>query len=141
MSQQVIDRTTTRVAGWRDDVQVALVAAGVGALVWVGATRLGGVDLAVGSGTSSHGVGLVSVVVTALVVALAGGGLLRVLERRTARGRRIWTAVAVWVWVLSFAGPLGARHMSGGLVLAGLHLAVGAVVIVGLRRRQHDRVA
>jgi hypothetical protein len=141
MTQQTMVRTTSPVGGRRDDVLVALAAAGMGAVVWVGATQAAGVDLTVGSGSGAHGVGLVSVVVTALVVAVAGGGLLRVLERRTPRGRRIWTAVAVAVWVLSFAGPLGARHASGGLVLAGLHLLVGGVVIVGLRRRHHDRVA
>ena len=45
------------------------------------------------------------------------------------------------MWVVSFAGPAGARTLSAGLTLAALHLVVGAVVIVGLRRRHADRVA
>jgi succinate dehydrogenase hydrophobic anchor subunit len=83
----------------------------------------------------------VSVIVTAVVVTLAAGGLLRVLERRTPRARRLWTGTASAVWVVSFAGPATATTPLAGLALAALHLVVGAVVIVGLRRRHPDRVA
>jgi hypothetical protein len=141
MSQQVMDRTMRPVTGWRADWPVALVAAGVGALVWVAATQVAGVQLAVRSGSSTRDIGVVSVIVTALVVALAAGGLLRVLERRTERGRAVWTAVAAAVWLVSFAGPLGARTAAAGLWLAALHLVVGVVVVVGLRRLHPDRVA
>ena len=84
-------------------------------------------------------VGLVSVVVTAVVVAVAGAGLLRVLERRTPEARRVWTGVAMAVWVVSLVGPASARTVQAALTLAALHLVVGAVVIVGLRRRHADR--
>ena len=43
---------------------------------------------------------------TSLVTALAGWGLLALLERFTARPRTIWTAIAVLVGLLSLAGPL-----------------------------------
>jgi hypothetical protein len=84
---------------------------------------------------------LVSVVVTALVVAVTAAGLLRVLERRTAGALRVWTGIALAVWVVSFAGPAGASSWSAGLTLAALHLVVGAVVIAGLRLRHVGRVA
>lgn len=141
MSQLVEDRATERVSGWNDDVLVGMIAAGVAALVWFGATQVAGVDLAVRSGSGTQHVNVISVIVTTLVVALAGGGLLRALQRRTTKGRSTWTTIALVVWLVSFAGPLGARTPSAGLVLAGMHLVVGAVVIVGLRGRHADRVA
>lgn len=114
------------------DAVVAVVAAGSAALVWA-AARAAGVALEVKAGTEPSEVNVVSVLVTAVVVAGAGAGLLRMLERRTTRARRVWTLVAVVVWAVSFAGPLSATQLSGGAVLAGLHLVVGAVVIIGLR--------
>lgn len=138
MSGTVQDRVVKAVGTWRDDWPVAVVAAGAAAVVWVGAT-VAGVDVAVRSGSSTGDVELVSVVVTAVVVAVVGAGLMRVLERRTPGARRVWTAVALAVWVVSLTGPAGARTLSAGLTLAALHLVVGAVVIVGLRRRHADR--
>jgi hypothetical protein len=141
MSQQVMERKAQTATRWTGDGKVALLAAGAAALVWVVATQAGGVDLAVRSGSGTQHITVVSVVVTTLVVTLAAAGLLRILERRTTRGWAIWTAIAGSVWVVSFAGPLGARSVSAGLVLAALHLLVGAVVVVGLRRHHADRVA
>ncbi|CAI9401701.1 DUF6069 family protein [Nocardioides sp. T2.26MG-1] len=113
---------------------VVVVAAGtVAMLVWLTA-RAAGIDLAVRSGSDSREVGPLSVLLTALVVAAAGVALLRLLERRTAHGVRRWTVVAAAVWVLSFAGPLSATTLSAAVVLAVLHLLVGAVVLGGLRR-------
>ena len=120
---------------WRDVRDVGLLAAGLAAVTWVVATQAAGVDLVVGAGEGRQHVGVASVVVTALVAAYAGGGLLRVLARRTPRGRRTWTAIAVAVLAVSLAGPLGAASLPAGLVLASLHLEVGTVVVVSLRRR------
>jgi hypothetical protein len=108
-----------------------VVAAAVAAGLWLMATAAG-IDLAVHSGDGSRPVGLVSVIVTVVVVAIAAGGLLRVLEPRT-NGLRTWTVIAVTVWALSFLGPLSAISVGAGLVLASMHLAVGAVVVGGLR--------
>lgn len=138
MSETVQDRTAQAVATWRDDWLVAVVATVAAAVVWVGAT-VAGVDVAVRFGSSARGVGLVSVVVAALVVAVAAAGLLRFLERRTPRARRVWTEIASAVWVVSLAGPTAARTASAGVTLAALHLVVGSVVIVGLRRRHANR--
>ena len=138
MSETMQDGARKVVGTWRDDWPVAVVSAGAAAVVWVGAT-VAGVDLAVRSGSSTRDVGLVSAVVTAVVVAVAGAGLLRVLERRTPEACRVWTGVAMAVWVVSLVGPASARTVQAALTLAALHLVVGAVVIVGLRRRHADR--
>jgi hypothetical protein len=138
MGQLVEERTEVRVRRWRDDWPVAVTAAVAGAVVRVLATQVASVDLAVRSGSGTQHVNVVSVIVTALVVAMAGVGLLRFLERRTERGRTTWTAVAVAVWVLSLAGPLGARSLAAGLSLAAMHVVVGAVVVVGLRGHGRD---
>lgn len=137
MSGWVQSQETRQVGSWRDDVALAGLAAGAAAVIWLGA-RAVGVQVAVGSGSGARTIGLVSVVVTATVVTLAAGGLLRVLERRTTRAAGLWTGLALSVLVVSLAGPAGAETRSDGLVLAAMHLAVGAVVIVGLRRR-HPR--
>ena len=128
-------------ASWRDDRPVAVVAAALAAACWVVATQLVGVDLEVRSGGGTQQVNVVSVVVTALVVAVAGAGLLRVLERRAPRALRRWTVVACVVWVVSLAGPASAATVGAGVVLALLHLVVAGVVVLGLRRTHRGRVA
>jgi hypothetical protein len=121
-----------------------VVAAGAAAVGWVLATQVASVDLAVRARSGTQHVNVVSVVVTAVVVAMAGAGLLRFLERRTTHAVRTWTVIASVVWVLSLAGPLGARTVAAGLWLAALHVVVGSVVmgwvvmgwvVVGPRRR------
>ena len=53
---------------------------------------------------------------------------------RSTRGLRVWTILACVVWALSFVGPLGATTVSAGVALALLHLGVGGVLVLGLRR-------
>ena len=140
MSGLVHEQESPRVGSWRDDVPVAVVAAGGATAVWVVARALGA-ELAVHSGSGTQEIGLVSVLVTATVVTLASGGLLRVLARRTTGAERLWTGVALAALAVSLAGPAGAVTLSAGLALAAMHLVVGGVVIIGLRRRLDDRVA
>jgi Family of unknown function (DUF6069) len=74
-------------------------------------------------------------VIAAVLAALAGWGLLALLERFTARPRTIWTAIAVLVGLLSLVGPLStiaSTTVANGLSLALMHLAVAAVLIPGL---------
>ena len=111
--------------------------AGVAYLAW----RAGGVHPTVRSGQGTFGIGLVSVLVTAAVVSVAGLGLLRFLERRDAHGLRAWTLLACFVWIGSLLGPLGASNLSSGLALASLHLVVGSAVVVGARRSRSRGVA
>jgi hypothetical protein len=111
--------------------------AGLAYLLW----RAGGVDPAVRSGNGSFHIGLVSVLVTAAVVSVAGLGLLRFLEKRQVNGLRTWTVIASLVWLFSFLGPLGAVDLTSGLALVNLHLVVGAAVVVGARRSRQCGVA
>ena len=82
MSQPVMEPTTRPVTRWRADWPVALGAAGVGALVWVGATQVAGVQLAVRSGSSTRDIGVVSVIVTALVVGGAASLVIWLMVQR-----------------------------------------------------------
>jgi uncharacterized membrane-anchored protein len=103
--------------------------AGLTYLVW----RAAGVVPTVRTGQGTSDVGLISVLVTAAVVSVAGLGLLRFIEKRDARAVRTWTLIAALVWLFSFLGPLGAADLSSGLALASLHLVVGAAVVFGAR--------
>ncbi|APX32625.1 hypothetical protein BH708_07725 [Brachybacterium sp. P6-10-X1] len=113
---------------------VAALAAAVaaGLLVWVMAAVLGGLQLAVaGFGQS---VGPFSVTAAALLGG-AAGWLLLVLLRRRPGGRARWTRIGIGVLVLSLVGPI-ASGAAGAvlLVLEVMHLLVGTVLILGLRR-------
>jgi hypothetical protein len=138
MSQQVQERDVRVSSRAPADGAVVLLAAGLAAVAWAVATQLAGIALTVRSGSGTTNVNVVSVIVTVAVVGLAGAGLLRLLERRTASALRIWTGIAVAVWVVSLAGPLGASTLAAGLALAVLHLVVGGTVIGGLRRTHAD---
>ncbi|MGA8114390.1 MAG: DUF6069 family protein, partial [Actinocatenispora sp.] len=82
-------------------------------------------------------VGPVAVVVAGLVAGLAAWALRAVLDRVLAHPARVWIPVAAVVLALSLAGPLGSAVDSAGAAwLAGMHLVVGAVLILGLGRRR-----
>jgi Family of unknown function (DUF6069) len=114
----------------------ALVAAVATWSLW---TQVGGVELTVQSGDDVQTVGLGSVVAVAAILPIAGVLLLRALDALLARGLRWWTAVACTVTLISLLGPLGATTAMAGVALASLHLLVGAVVILGVRRVHHAR--
>ncbi len=105
-------------------------------VVWIVAVPLLGTDLLVRSGSdSAQRVGPGAVVVTSLIASLLGWVLLAVLERRTSRAHTVWTGAAVVVLVLSLGGPLTAATTTAAkTALALMHLAVGAVLIHGVRR-------
>jgi hypothetical protein len=124
------DTCSVHRSGDRTQAVVTTGAAGLAYLAW----RAGGVDLTVHSGHGTLQVGLVSVLVTAAVVSIAGLGLLRFLERRDRRGLQAWTALAGCVLAGSLLGPLGATDLSSGLALTSLHLVVGTTLVVGARR-------
>jgi uncharacterized membrane-anchored protein len=122
----------TNSRGRRPDQALAALTTGLAGLTYL-VWRIAGVEPAVRSGQGTHEVGLVSVLVTAAVVAYAGLGLLRFIERRDARALRTWTLLASLVWLGSFLGPTGAADLASGLALASLHLVVGGSVVVGAR--------
>jgi hypothetical protein len=104
--------------------------------VWAIAVPLVGTHLLIRFGTgSAQSVGLDYVVGASLMTSLAGWGLLALLERRTARARRIWTGFAIVVVVVSLSLPLTAGTTPATkAALALMHIAVAAVLIPTLRR-------
>lgn len=104
--------------------------------VWALAVPLAGVTLTVRQGDGTQTIGPLLVAVVTLLAGLAGWALLAVLERWTARPARTWRIVALVVLAVSLLGPLGgAVGAAATLVLLLLHVAVGAVLVVGLVRR------
>ena len=109
-------------------------AAACGALlIWLVCDPLAGVDLSVGSGSSVRTVGPAAVTGASLLAGLAATGLAALLTRATARPRRNWLIAAGVVLAVSLLGPLGARSAGAGTALIAMHLAVGAILIVGIR--------
>lgn len=125
---------TTRTSA-RSPFTVVLGATAAAVAIWVVAT-LAGAELTVSfSGQPVKKITLVSVIVAALVGSLAGWGLLALLRRFTANARAIWTVIAIVLLMFSLGGPLFAIASAGTKVaLVAMHLAVGTVTIVGLRR-------
>ncbi|MCF6467723.1 hypothetical protein FAF44_04765 [Nonomuraea sp. MG754425] len=104
--------------------------------VWALAVPVAGTTLTVRTGAGTQPVGPGSVLVASLLAGLAGWALLAVLERFVSRPGRTWTIVALTVLVLSLLGPSGsAVGAAAMLVLALMHLVVGAVLVLGLARR------
>ena len=115
-------------------VAAAVVAA---VLAWLIAVPIVGIDLVVRpGGGSAQQVGLGSVVAVSLLASLLGWGLLALLERLVSRrALTAWTVVAVVVLMLSLSGPLtAATNAAVAIALVLMHLVVGAVLIMGLRR-------
>jgi hypothetical protein len=123
---------------WPDDV------AGVGAAVvcamvtWLCTAHLADLELTVQRGSTVQHIGGTAVAIAAGVSATVGMVVLRLLERLTARGLQIWTALAVVATVVSLLGPLSATSTTATGALASLHTVVAAVVIASAHasRRQ-----
>jgi hypothetical protein len=99
------------------------------------AARVLGADLAVRrDGDAVTHVETSAILLTTLYAGLAGWGLVVLLERWTARPRRVWTVIAVVVLGVSLLGPLGAVTAEATAVLIGLHVLVAGNLIWGLRR-------
>lgn len=118
----------------RQRATVAAGAAGAALVVWGIAAAAGTTPAVVRTGTATE-VGPLAVVATALMAALAGWGLLALLERRTREAARPWTVLAVLTLLVSLSGPVTSdTELASKAALLLMHLAVGAVVILGLRR-------
>jgi len=115
---------------------LGVVAAPLAALlVWLAAVPLAGIDLAAQPvpGSAVQPVGPVSVVVSALAAGLVAWAARAMLDRAGTRGRAIWTGIAAVALLVSLAGPLGAgATMAAGIVLASMHVVVGATLIAAL---------
>jgi hypothetical protein len=132
MSESTLE-TTRNSAG--SPVTVVLGATAAAVAIWIVAT-LAGAELTVSfGGQPIQKVTVVNVVVAALVGSLAGWGLLALLRRFTTNARAIWTVIAIVFLMLSLGSPLLATASAGTKVaLVAMHLAVGTVMILGLRR-------
>jgi hypothetical protein len=93
-----------------------------------------GITLDAQQGGLTH-IGAGQVFFASAAISFLGWALLAILERRTPNARNVWTVVATIVCLTSLTSPLTAGIGVGAkLGLASLHLVVGAVVILGLRR-------
>lgn len=88
-------------------------------------------------------VGPAQVLAGSLLAALAGWGLLALLERVIARARDLWAVIAVVVLIGSLGGPLSGTGVTTAdrWALVGLHLVVGVVLIPLLYRTSPGRAA
>jgi hypothetical protein len=120
--------TTTRL--------VTIAAATASALVfWTFTDGIGGIDLAVHQGNGTQPIGPAAVAATTLIVGFLAWGLLAVLERRVQRPVRTWRIIALVVFVLSLAGPLGSgADLSSKLILTGMHMLVALILIPNLTK-------
>jgi hypothetical protein len=101
--------------------------------IWAVAVPLAGADLTVRAGDGTQTVGPASIVAASLLAAVVSWVLLAVLERWVVRPGRILAIVALPVLAASLSGPLGdAVGTTAKLVLVAMHLAVVAVIVVGL---------
>ncbi|MBB5867544.1 hypothetical protein F4553_000923 [Allocatelliglobosispora scoriae] len=103
-------------------------------ITWTSLHELSHIDLAARTGGSVTRVGALAVAIAAVVVGLAGWALLALLERSVAHPRRVWTIVAVAVFIVSLAGTLGGVTTASKLGLAALHTTVAVILIIGLTR-------
>lgn len=107
-------------------------------IVWVVVVPIAGVDLEARAGSQTQHIGVGSVIAVSLVVALLATavrtGLARARRGRPDRGARAWVILASVVLLVSLAGPAGALTASAGWSLAALHIVVGTLLIVGLRK-------
>ncbi|TWG12640.1 DUF6069 family protein [Actinoplanes teichomyceticus] len=113
---------------------VAAAAAGA-LLIWAVNGPLAGADPTVRRGGGVEQIGPAAVVPAALAAGLVAWGLLALLERHTRRPARTFRMIGLLVLLLSLAGPLGSGVDAGSrLALVGMHLTVGAALLIGLPR-------
>ena len=110
-------------------VALALVAAG---LTWVLLDVALDVSLVAASGDGTTDVGIGAVLVSTLLAGIAAAALLWLMEARLARGRTVWTVLAVVTLLLSFMGPASGETTAAVLGLGLLHVVVGASLVGGL---------
>lgn len=123
----------TRVPG-RSRLAVVGVAVAAALAVWTILAPVAGITLEAQQGSRMH-IGAGQVFFASAAMAFAGWGLLAILERRTINARKVWTVCAMIACLTSLGSPVFSGIGVGAkLGLASLHLVVGAVVILGLRR-------
>ncbi|GIE80540.1 hypothetical protein Aph02nite_64900 [Actinoplanes philippinensis] len=114
---------------------ITVAAGATSALLLWSVDTWGGIELAVRQGDTVQHVGAVAVVTAALVAGAAAWALLALLERSARRPARTFRIIASAVLLLSLAGPMAGIGLGVRLALLGLHLTVGAALIIGLPGR------
>ena len=125
---------TTRQAtvnGSRGRSAAIVAAATLVALAIWGLARVLGVELAVGKGDQASLVGAADVI-TVLLAGVAAWLVQRLLARRGAAGW--WPFLGSTALAISIIGPTWLADGAAGVVLIGMHLAVGLVLIAGFNR-------
>jgi hypothetical protein len=101
---------------------------------WAVLTQAFSITLEAKQGSTIH-IGAPSVIGASLAMAFAGWALLAILEHNTFAARKAWTITATIACTMSLTSPLTAGIGIGAkLGLASLHLIVGSLIILGLRR-------
>ena len=123
----------------RGDRVVAVLATVIApALVWLIATVGFGLHLYQPGfgGSAPQELSIWLVAATAGVAALAGAGVLALIERINRRPAQVWLVVSMAVLILSLSGPLSGEGVgtANELALVSMHLAAGAVLIPLLYR-------
>ena len=118
------DRTRRRIA--------TVVLAPAAALSAWAVMRLAGIDFTVSTGDGT--VGPFDVVTAALIAALGGWFVVRLLERHTRRPGLWWPALASMALAVSTIGPAYLADDVNALALTALHFVTAIVVISGFAR-------
>lgn len=119
---------------------VPLAAAGVAVAVWLIGSALG-VDLAAQTGAQVQEVSVVAAAVAALVAGLAGWGVRVLLGRLVPGGGEVvWLVLCGVVLLLSLLGAATGTTPGAVAVLVTVHVLVGAVIALGLRRARRRAV-
>ncbi len=143
-----VPTTRSRAIGRRVVRLTAMAAAMASALaIWVIAELALGIDLraaAFDGSAETLPIRVQDVLLVSALLSFAGWGFIAVLERLTARARRVWLVIAIVALVLSLGTPLSGAGvtLANRLVLMSMHLAVGSVLIPALYqsspRREED---
>jgi hypothetical protein len=143
MASTTLRDHTTPIPARISRTRALTVAGAVGAAVavWVVAVPILGLHMIIRFGNGSpESVGIDLVVGASLIGSLLGWGLLSLLEARSARGRAIWTVLAIAVLIVSLSLPLSAGvTVTTKTALALMHVAVAAVLIPMLPRSSTTR--
>src|SRR5438876_2364579 len=140
-----VPTTRPRGIGRRVVRLMAVAAAMASALaIWVIADSAFGIDLrapAFDGSAETLPIRVQDVLLVSAMLSFAGWGFIAVLERLTARARRVWLVTAVAALALSLGTPLAGAGvtLANRVVLMLMHLAVGSVLIPALYRSSPRR--
>ena len=136
MTTTTMDRTASATRPGLTRAFTVVGAAIASVAIWGISVPLLGAHLLIRFGSGpAQSVGVDYIIGATVIASLAAWGVLALLERRTPRAHTIWTALAVVVLIASLSLPfIAATTTSARVVLIVMHVAVAAVLIVGLPR-------